>query len=115
MKKYKTYQDLKMHVHPGGLGWQAVERFPNGYGVSVVRFKLADALGEAMKGLKEPAYGSYTSDETEWEVAVLRFTGPGPRDYTLDYDTPVTGDVLGHLKARDVTRVMKQVQDLPKC
>ena len=36
----KTFKDLKFKPHRTGEGKQAVMLFPNGYGVSVVRFKI---------------------------------------------------------------------------
>ena len=111
-KKYRTYRDLKMYPHPGGLpGYQAIEHFPNGYGVSVVRFSSPHP--EVTKAFGRP-FLSYCNTADEWEMAVLHFRGPGPRDFDLVYDTPVADDVIGYCKARDVTRIMKQVQDLPR-
>lgn len=37
----KTFEDLKFEPHKTGNGLMARLFFPNGYGVSVVRFKLA--------------------------------------------------------------------------
>ena len=97
MKNLKTFKDLKFKAHLAGNGKQAVLMFPNGFGVSVVRFKT------------EFGYGSYTSNESEWELAVL--TGDG-KSNKLTYNTPITDDVLGHLTNSDVTNVMKKVQQL---
>lgn len=96
----KTFRDLKFGPHPNGNGKAARLFFPNGYGVSVVRFKIGGYL-----------MGSYTTDDTEWELAVLKGTED---EWDLCYTTPITDDVIGHLKASDVTKIMKKVQKLKK-
>ena len=98
--KHKTFADLKFNPHPTGPGIRARIHFKNGYGVSVVRFELMLSIGSSR-------YGSYTDNEQEWELAVLK------NDH-LTYDTPITDDVLGHLSDDQVTEIMKQVQDLPE-
>lgn len=100
MTAYKTFKDLKVKPHASGDGLHAVIFFPNGYGVSVVRFKTSMISG----------YGSYTSNETEWELAVIHGNA---KSFTLIYDTDITGDVLGYLSDNEVTETMKKVQDLP--
>jgi hypothetical protein len=95
----KTFKDLVFNPHLVGNGKQAKIFFPNGYGVSVVRFKLLSGFG----------YGSYTSNESEWELAVLEGT---EKDWELTYDTPITDDVLGHLSEDGVTEIMAKVQSL---
>lgn len=90
----KTFKDLEFKPHGTGSGVQAVELFPNGYGVSVVNFR-----------------GSYTNGPDEWELAVLK----GTKDrWSLTYKTPITDDVIGYLKKAGVTRIMKKVQTLKK-
>jgi|LauGreDrversion4_2_1035121.scaffolds.fasta_scaffold850182_1 hypothetical protein len=69
--------------------------FDNHYGVSVIR-------GPYTHGGKEGLY----------ELAVL-YMAPGDEYSQLVYDTPVTSDVEGHLTPDDVTRLMKQVSELP--
>lgn len=93
----KTFNDLSFNPHPTGQGLQARLFFPNGYGVSVVRFRVFGS------------YGSYTSNENEWELAILKGTED---EWDLTYDTSITSDVMGHLSAEEVTDVMKQVQEL---
>ena len=80
--------------HPGGEGTQRFYDFPNGYGASVIRFKI---FGN---------YGSYTSNEGEWELGVLHWG-------KLDYSTPITDDVLGHLSEDGVEAVLRQIEALP--
>lgn len=94
----KNFKDLTFESHGFGEGLQARMFFENGYGVSVVRFMV---MGR---------YGSYTDNESEWELAVLR---GNEDDATLAYDTDITDDVLGHLSSEDVSDIMVQVQSLP--
>lgn len=91
----KTFKDLKFEPHPSGSGKAATMFFPNGYGISVVRFMTIAGI-----------YGSYTDNENEWEVAVLK------RNYGICYDTPITDDVIGHLSDEEVTEVMQKIQQL---
>lgn len=95
----KTFQDLKFMPHAHGDGLQATLFFPNGYGISVVRFKMEDLN----------MYGSYTSNESEWEVAVLF---GDENDWSLTYNTPITDDVIGHQSESDVTSIMEKIQKL---
>lgn len=86
MKKFADL-DFKPAVH--GLGVQACEEFPNGYGVSVVQSKY-----------------TYGGDRGLYEMAVTL-------DGKLCYDTPVTNDVLGFLSKAAVTKHLREVQELP--
>ena len=102
----KEFKDLKFKPHQmDSEGIHAVELFPNGYGISVCRFKL--------QGIPEfgtsSRYGSYTSNENEFEAAVL--IGE-PDNWSICYNTPITDDVLGHLSEDDVTELMKKIQEL---
>ena len=60
-------------------GTQVVHKFDNGYGASVIRHSF-----------------SYGNDRGLFELAVLKFI-PDTDDFDLDYDTPITDDVLGSL------------------
>ena len=93
----KTFKNLEFESHHTGEGLSAKLFFKNGYGVSVVRFKM---LGR---------YGSYTHSEHEWELAVLKGI---KGEWEIDYNTRITNDVIGHLNANDVSNIMKQVQAL---
>jgi hypothetical protein len=112
----KTFKDLKFGPHPisqdGGSGLMARMNFENGYGVSVVRFTLGFGLPSAvakltsvLKGERAETYGSYTDNEKEWEVAILKGN-------KLCYKTSITSDVLGHLSSKQVSVIMKKVQKL---
>lgn len=87
-----TDLNFRSHPHYKGDGIQAKHFFPNGYGVSVVRFP-----------------GSYGFAEGLYEVAVIK----GNEDeFELCYDTPITDDVMGHRDERDVEIIMEEVQSL---
>lgn len=94
----KQFKDLQFTAHRIGDGKQAVMMFENGYGVSVVRLKVAGI------------YRSYTRNENEWELAVLE---GNEEKWSRTYDTPITDDVIGHLSEREVSEVMRKVQELP--
>lgn len=89
--------------HGAGNGIQKLYRFPNGYGASVVRFSML--LG---------GYGSYTNNEDEWELAVVKFKGKKNDSFELDYSTPLTGDVIGHLTDEEVQEILRKIKALKK-
>jgi hypothetical protein len=66
--------------HPFGGGVQRIYRFPNGYGASVIKTSL-----------------SYGGKSNLWELAVVKFVNPVMDGFVLDYDTPITSDVIGWL------------------
>lgn len=95
----KSFKDIEFKPHPMGEGHHGLIFFPNGYGVSVVRYKNPISK----------TFSSYTSNDNEWEVAVIT----GNKDkWELCYDTDITDDVLGHLTEGEVDWVMLQVQQL---
>lgn len=89
-----TFEDLKFELDDLS-GEHAHHLFDNHYGVSVVR-------------------GPYTYGGKQglFELAVIHMA-PGDEYSKIVYDTPVTGDVIGHLTPADVTDIMKQVSELP--
>lgn len=94
----KTFKDLEFISHLAGSGEHGTLFFPNGYGISVIQFTSSIGI-----------WGSYTSNENEWEIAVLY----GDRDsYRLTYDTQITDDVIGHLSEEEVTEIMEKIQSL---
>lgn len=86
----KTFKDLQFEFENGPNYRYERARiiFPNNFGVSVVR-----------------GTNTYGGPEGFWEVAVIK-------DYRINYDTPVTNDVIGWCTEEDVTNIMKQVQEL---
>lgn len=90
----KTFKDLDFKSYPCANGKQARMDFPNGFGVSIVQFKIGNS------------WASYTSNEDEWEFAVFH-------DGHLCYTTPITEDVIGHQSDKQITELMARVQQLP--
>ena len=71
-------------------------RFMNGYGASVVQNDI-----------------SYGNDRGLLEIAVLRFSGQGPNEFELCYNTPITHDVIGFLSQDDARAILDQIASLP--
>ena len=103
MKNYKTFKDLKFK--PYGLSnasqrvsvflrdyyksaKQALIRFENGYGVSVL-------LGRCF----------HSNGVDTYELGVLY-------DEDLTYNTDIADDVLGYMTEEEVTEIMIKVQDI---
>ena len=88
----KTFKDLKFKKHHIAKickgAKQATMNFENGFGVSVL-------IGSCF----------YSNGVDSYEVAVLK-------NGDLCYDSGLTEDVFGRLSAREVTKIMKQVQQL---
>jgi len=95
----KTFKDIEFKPHSFGEGLHGLLFFPNGYGVSVVRYK--NPISET--------YSSYTSNEDEWEVAVLY---GDENEWNITYNTHITDDVIGHLSEGGVEQIITLVQDL---
>lgn len=82
-------------------GIQYIFKFNNGRGASVVKHEF-----------------SYGYSDDEWELAVLLFKDSfddkaAPDEYRLDYDTPITDDVLGWLDDTEVRNILEEIQKLP--
>lgn len=87
--KFKTFEDLKFKQHPAaGFDEKALLYFKNKFGVSVV-------TGDS----------SYSDSSHPYEVAVVK-------DGRICYETYLTDDVIGYCTEKDVTQIMKQVQEL---
>lgn len=97
----KSFKDIEFKPHRFGEGVHGLIFFDNGYGVSVVRYKNFY--------VNNNGYSSYTSNDREWEVAVIY---GNEKDWELCYNTHITDDVLGHLTEGEVDWVMFQVQEL---
>lgn len=86
----KTFKDLEFKPHPNNMGGvQSIIKFDNGYGASIVQTPY-----------------TYGGDKGLYELAVLG------NDGHLTYDTPITDDVIGWLRAEDVTDVLIKIQQL---
>lgn len=85
------FEDLKFQEHPlhNGSGIQAIVKFTNGHGASIVK-----------------APSTYGSRDGLYELAVL------DKDGHISYDTPITSDVLGYLSESDVSDVLLRISKL---
>lgn len=89
----KSFDTLVFKSHPGLFSTiQAIEFFPNGYGISVIN-----------------SHWSYGGNDELYECAVLEGNSD---DYYITYDTPITNDVIGYCTEEDVSNIMKQIQEL---
>ena len=84
MKEFKTFRDLEFKRKFSDARYRARITFDNGYGISVVPDDLL---------------------KRKYEIAVLH-------NNTLCYNTPITSDVIRNLTGREVTKLMKQIQQL---
>ena len=71
---------------------QALVFFKNGYGASII-------IGSY----------SYGGNEGLYEIAVLK---GNKKQWSICYDTPITDDVIGHLKPEEVEETLKQIKEL---
>lgn len=86
----------EVRSHPSGMGgWQALWRFDNGWGASVV---MSSFTYGGSSGLAELAVIKFGSDELD--------------DFKIDYSTPITEDVLGHLDKDAVFDILLRIQGL---
>ena len=89
MQKLKTFSNLFFFSDPYE-GYRASMSFENGYGISVITEQ-----------------NSYTIPTARFEIAVLY-------NKNICYTTHITDDVIKHLSKKGVTKIMKQIQELPK-
>jgi len=87
---------MEVRSHPSGMGgWQALWRFDNGWGASVVMSSFS--------------YGGISGLA---ELAVIKFGSEEPDDFKITYSTPITEDVLGHLNKDAVFDILLRIQNL---
>jgi len=98
-----TFNDLEFKPHPVGDGVMARIFFDNGYGAAVMKLTLAK--------IELHAFGSYGVEKGLWELAVMRGNND---EWELAYDTSVTDLVEGYLTEDDVTRLLGEVEALPR-
>ena len=77
---------------------QAIYFFENGYGISIINIKNHTGT-----------FLSYTKSEEEYEIAVLKRENGSS---SITYETPITDDVIGHLRIKDVYKIMKKIEKL---
>ncbi len=93
MKRKIDVLRLNHKPHPAGIsGTQAIVKFPNGYGASVIT---------------GPYF--YSRPSARFEIAVLR------KDGGIDYTTPITDDVLGYLTIKEANKILAKIAQLPPC
>jgi len=78
-------------------GIHKIYRFENNYGASVVQFSHSDG-----------------GDQGLWELAVIKFESADNGSWSVDYETPVTGDVIGYLNEDEVELYLEQIELLPE-
>ena len=74
-------------------GVQHVYEFPNGYGASVIKHDY-----------------SYGGKDGLWELAVLNFDLD--KKGQIDYNSGITGDVIGYLSWKNVETYLTEIKDL---
>ena len=89
----------------------------NGFGASVVQFEMPTlpSLNKTMLGLcaENSSFGSYTNNWDEWELAVIKFDDLNDsKVFDIVYDTGITEDVIGHLKEKDVIKLLEEIKKL---
>jgi hypothetical protein len=88
-----TFNDLKFKPTQINDGIQAIVKFENNYGASVVKHDY-----------------SYGGKDGLYELAVIQYDENG--DWDICYDTPITDDVLGYLTEDNVTDYLTQIEQL---
>ena len=73
-------------------GSQKLYQFDNGFGASVVQ-----------------GPHTYGGNDGKWELAVIKWDGD---KFKLNYDTPVTSDVIGHLSENEVAVHLERIEAL---
>ena len=77
-------------------GVHYVFKFDNGYGASVIKHDY-----------------SYGHDMDRWELAVINFWMiDEPNHYDLEYNTPITDDVIGYLTDEEVRNYLQKIKEL---
>jgi hypothetical protein len=84
-------KDVIFSPHSISGGKQAILKFENGYGASIITGPLF-----------------HSTPDRPYEIAVLDNKGH------LTYSTPVTEDVCGYLSEEMADEILKQIQELPK-
>lgn len=85
-----SHEPVEIRELNGGI--QAVFRFPNGFGASVVQSPM-----------------SYGGPDGLWELAVLKWDGA---ESALTYSTDITDDVIGHLSPPEVEDLLSRIRSL---
>ena len=89
MNVWKFLVANKSHAN----GSQRLFRFPNGFGASVVKHSF-----------------SYGGDRGLYELAVLSWFSE--ESFSLEYQTPITYDVLGYMSVEEVESCLEDIMRL---
>ena len=93
MSKEINFKELPSRPINGGI--QYLFKADNGYGASIVQHSF-----------------SYGHESGLWELAVTKYCGD---DWEIDYNTPITGDVLGNLTGEEVNETLSKIKNLQLC
>ena len=90
-----TFDELEFKTHPNSYmnGVQALVKFSNDYGASVIKGDF-----------------SYGGSDGLYELAVTKTNEDG--SWNLCYDSGLTEDVLGHLTEEEVTSYLQRIEAL---
>lgn len=91
-KKFKPLLERELNN-----GHQAIFKFENNYGASVVNHAF-----------------SYGNKQKLFELAVLKYSAgeTNPEAFDICYTTPITDDVLGHLSNKEVEETLNKINEL---
>ncbi len=91
----KNFKELPNNPINGGI--QYIAKYPNNYGASIVQHSF-----------------SYGGNKGLWELAVIKYepNETNIRKFNLDYTTPITNDVLGHLTESEVNELLDKIEAL---
>lgn len=95
--KVDGFLEHLIYTKPINNGIQCVFRFENTYGASVVKHDF-----------------SYGHELDLWELAVIKFEDDNKwnEHWYLNYDTPITNDVIGWLTNEVVLNLLQQIKEL---
>lgn len=88
------FRDLTFTFNQQTRASQALAFFPNGQGASIIRGPY-----------------SYGGTKGLYELAVIR--GKKPKEWDIDYTTPLTSDVIGNLTPGKVEALLAKIEALP--
>lgn len=108
MIKYKATKVIKSNsLHHKGI--QKVYKFPNGWGASIIRFMSIDNFEN--KSIKNKyRYTTYTKNNKQWELAVIKFNPDNNKEWEINYDNKITRDVVGYLTDSGVNRILSKIK-----
>lgn len=92
---YKGFESNLVSKNELFGGVHYVFRFANNYGASVIKHD-----------------GSYGHDGDAWELAVILYENESNDSWHLNYDTPITDDVIGWQTDEEIRDLLKQIEGL---